>query len=282
MPVHVEGDVSHPRSVQQPVQLDAIANLQLPKPGDPGGRRRAVLVIPNATLLIPDATLHRHSLPLRPATYTVPVTVATRPAGGSLLARRKERTRRELAEAATRLFLERGYDGTTVEEIASAVDISPRTFFRYFPTKGDIVVALSRTTFEELARALWERPACEPPAEALAAAVEAVLTGDPAEVRAFERLLADNPGLRAAWLQASHNDRELLTTVLAERFGLDPAGLEARVVASAITSAVDAALEVWGAAEDDGTMPMAAVKEAIALLTRPLLSSSPVDPAHRR
>ncbi len=214
--------------------------------------------------------------------YTVAVTAATRPGGGSLLAQRKERTRRELAEAAARLFLERGYDGTTVEEIAAAVDISPRTFFRYFPTKGDIVVALSRTTFEELASALWERPAREPLAEALAAAVESVLAGDPAEVRAFERLLADNPGLRAAWFQAVHNDRQLLTTVLATRAGLDPGGLRARVMGIVVTSAIDTALEVWGAAKDDDTPPMAVVREAIALLTTPLLRDASGVPAPRR
>lgn len=199
------------------------------------------------------------------------MTVATRP-GGSLLARRKERTRRELAEAATRLFLERGYEGTTVEEIAAAVDISPRTFFRYFPTKGDIVVALARTTFEDLAGALRERPPSEALATALAAAVEVVLAGDPAEIRAFERLLAANPGLRAAWLQACHNDRGLLTEVLAVRVGLDPSGLEARVMASAVTGAIDAALEVWATSTEGAATPMAAVKDAIALLTAPLLS----------
>src|SRR5579875_1799092 len=77
----------------------------------------------------------------------------------SLVARRKERTRRELAEAATRLFLERGYDATTVEEIAAAVEISPRTFFRYFPAKGDIVTALARMSLEDLVEVLRERPA---------------------------------------------------------------------------------------------------------------------------
>jgi AcrR family transcriptional regulator len=195
-----------------------------------------------------------------------------------LLARRKERTRRELAEAATRLFIERGYDRTTIEEIAAAVDISPRTFFRYFPTKGDIVVALSLTTFEDLAGALRDRPACESLAEALCAAVEVVLTGDPAEIRAFERLLSDNPGLRAAFLQASSPHRQRFTAVLSARAGIDPCSLKARVAASAVIDAIDAALQLWGAAEDDGTAPMAAIKEAIGLLTKPLLGEQRCAP----
>lgn len=215
------------------------------------------------------------------AAYTVPVRVATR-ASGSHLARRKERTRRELAEAATRLFLERGYDGTTVEEIAAAVDISPRTFFRYFPTKGDIVVALARTTLEDLAGALRDRPACEPPAEALAAAIEVVMAGDPTEIRAFEHLLAQNAGLRAAWLHACHHDRALLTTVLAERLGLDPSSLRACVVAGAVTSAIEAALELWAAVDDDGTTPMTVVKEAITMLTGPVVPAASAFPALHR
>ncbi|HWE69657.1 MAG TPA: helix-turn-helix domain-containing protein, partial [Acidimicrobiales bacterium] len=58
-----------------------------------------------------------------------------------LAAKKKQRTRTLLAEAAAALFYERGYDATTIDDIAAAAEISPRTFYRYFPTKEDLVVA---------------------------------------------------------------------------------------------------------------------------------------------
>jgi AcrR family transcriptional regulator len=76
----------------------------------------------------------------------------------SLRERKKRRTRASLIEAAADLFLRQGYDATTVDQIAAVVDVSPRTFSRYFPTKGSIVVAITGDMDGYIAAALRDQP----------------------------------------------------------------------------------------------------------------------------
>src|SRR3954447_2092266 len=103
------------------------------------------------------------------ATTEVPGCVAT----PGRRERKKQRTREALVDAAFRLFQEKGFEASTVEEIADAVDVSSRTFFRYFVSKEDVVLTFQeeqQTMFIECFRA---RPADEPVVTALKhAAVE--------------------------------------------------------------------------------------------------------------
>src|ERR1700729_3898068 len=94
------------------------------------------------------------------------------PPKSGLAARKKERTRRQLAAAAAELFYERGYAATTVDDIVAAVDVSPRTFFRYFPTKEDLVVALATTSLDHFITALRTRPTEESLQVAVHAAID--------------------------------------------------------------------------------------------------------------
>src|SRR5262245_66377598 len=88
--------------------------------------------------------------------------------------RKKARTREALQEAAMERFARQGFDGTTVEEIAEACEVSPRTFFRYFPTKEDVLFADADDRRGTLLGVLAERPAREPPVVALHAAMRAL------------------------------------------------------------------------------------------------------------
>ena len=81
--------------------------------------------------------------------------------------RRRAFTADEIERVAIELFAARGFDEVTVDEIAEAAGISPRTFFRYFPTKADVVRAHQRRLVDRLVRALAARPADEGPVTAL-------------------------------------------------------------------------------------------------------------------
>src|SRR4029450_4190887 len=91
--------------------------------------------------------------------------------------RKRTRTRLMIQAEAFRLFAEKGYSETTVEEIADAAAISPRTFFRYFPTKEDVV--LWDEYDPQVAELLAARPAEEPVAESVRAVLRQELTGLP-------------------------------------------------------------------------------------------------------
>lgn len=107
-----------------------------------------------------------------------------------------------LSDVAIRLFAERGYDATTVEEVATAAGISERTFFRYFPTKDQALFYRADEDTAALIARLDERPAGEAPWVSLRSIVEQSLEvlGDPAELerdRLLRSILNSSPELLA-------------------------------------------------------------------------------------
>jgi AcrR family transcriptional regulator len=161
--------------------------------------------------------------------------------------RKRTRTRLMIQTEALRLFSEKGYAQTTVEEIADAAAISPRTFFRYFPSKEDVVIW---DEYDPLVDdLLGSRPADEPLAETFRAVMRETLSGlyrrDPERLLTRVRLSATVPELRARFLDERTHGVEQLAPLLAAKREAAVDELTLRVVGSALLAAVSVALDLW-------------------------------------
>ena len=168
---------------------------------------------------------------------------------------------------ALRLFAEKGYDETTVEEIAFAAAISPRTFFRYFPTKEDVVLW---DEYDPLAPDLLAaRPDDEPPAQTLVAIMREALAGlqrrDPEGLLVKVRLLTSVPELRARLMEQQATGAQWLAAQQAQRRGQAVDEIALRVVATALGGAAMVALDLWQT-EDGKTDLVGLVDRAIGAL----------------
>ena len=186
--------------------------------------------------------------------------------GDDWRARKKAATKHAIQEHALRLFIEKGYDTTTVEEIAAAAGVSHMTFFRYFPRKEEVVEYDEYDPLlEELVAA---RPVEEPPLtalhRALRAGLEHILATDREELLIRTRLILRNPPLRSRNLLAQDATRDLLARALARRAGLPEPDLAATVQASAALGAIGPAAMAW--AESDDADFVALIDEAFEAL----------------
>jgi AcrR family transcriptional regulator len=180
--------------------------------------------------------------------------------------RKKLRTRAAIREHAMRLFREQGYSETTVDQIAGAAEVSPSTFFRYFPTKEDVVVD---DEFDPLlAEAIRAQPADQPPIQAVREAMRAVFEALPEEARLRDRerhqLIKNVPELRTAVLDEYTRSLRLLAGLLAERLGRDENDLRVRVFSGAMVGVALAVLEL-GAQQPLGDVSEM-LDQALALL----------------
>jgi AcrR family transcriptional regulator len=154
--------------------------------------------------------------------------------------RKKARTKAALREHAMRLFQKQGYQATTVEQIAEAAEVSPSTFFRYFPTKEDVVLT---DDYDPLILAAFRaQPAELSPVAALRAAMRAVFAGLTPEQVELERerqaLILSVPELRAAMLDGLRATIQLIAEAMAERVGRRPEEFAVRTFAGAILGVV--------------------------------------------
>jgi len=172
--------------------------------------------------------------------------------------RKKEQTRDELAAAAIRLFIERGYDATPVEDIAAAVEVSPRTFFRYYPTKEDVVVELLRCGAVDLHDELASRPDGECLADALRAATHrwAELSSErAANLMQLSRVVRSSPVLRARLEEERRRGVAVLAELVADRIGVSSAKDDRpALIATLAMSVISAAIERWSDAGGEGDL----------------------------
>lgn len=165
---------------------------------------------------------------------------------------RKIRTRRRLQESALRLFSERGFEATTVAQIAAEAGTSEMTFFRYFTSKAAVVESEGLDPL--IADAIRARPARERPitavGHALAAALAELDDTERGALRGRLRLIRDTPALRAHWWDRQRANEALFADAIASRTAAGPDSLEVRVVAAACVAAAGTALLAW-ASEDE-------------------------------
>lgn len=153
--------------------------------------------------------------------------------------RKKRQTREALTHAALELFVERGYDETTLAEIAEAAGVSTRTIFAYFSGKEDILFSTVQTMLDALGQALAARPAGTDTLTALrefilsSAHEKTELDCKLGEVIAADPTLSSHKRARVAQLQ------EVLAASIADDLGVGPDDLRPQVAAASLTAAFE-------------------------------------------
>ena len=157
--------------------------------------------------------------------------------------RKKIKTRQAIRRAAFRLIDENGYAATTVEQIAEAAEVSPSTFFRYFPSKESLLLA---DDLDPLILAAFE---AQPPdlslIQAFRRSYEAVMAHLPSDQLEFEntrqRLMFSIPELKAAMYDEYYRTVNVMAEAISRRIGRPASDFEVRVFVGALTGAMMAA-----------------------------------------
>lgn len=154
----------------------------------------------------------------------------------SLREQKKRETRRSISDHATRLFLERGFDATTIADIAAASRVAKMTVTNYFPRKEDLALDHHEAFVAGLAVTVGERSAGESALAALRRAfLDAVDRRDPVigfSGPLFARMVADSPTLVVRLRELHQQREEALAGVLAEETGSGPDDIGPRVAAA--------------------------------------------------
>jgi AcrR family transcriptional regulator len=187
--------------------------------------------------------------------------------------RKKQRTREAIVDAALDLFERQGFDATTVEDIAAAAEVSPRTFFRYFDSKLDVVMSHNKAEdppFAALAHIAPGKGPISATRELIGEMLDQVASGDnPSAVREL-KVAMTTPSLRPLALEHFHQHQDELAQAYAARLGLEPDALKPRLLAGVVATTMWAVLDRWVADGADPARLGPMVDEAFTLLASPL------------
>jgi AcrR family transcriptional regulator len=165
--------------------------------------------------------------------------------------RKKQQTRDTIARAALRLFAERGYDETTLADIAEAADVAPRTIFAYFESKEDILLCKEVDFLARLKQTVDERPEGTTTVDA----IRAFLSGfeppdDDGKLR--KKIITANPSLQIK-MRGRHAELEpMLAESIAKDLGAGPDDIRPLLIAASITAAFTSVSERFSEAESGG------------------------------
>jgi AcrR family transcriptional regulator len=188
------------------------------------------------------------------------------PIARGLRERKKQKTRDAIQREAMRLIGKQGYEQTTIEQIAAAVEISPSTFFNYFPSKEDVVLYDAYDPI--LAKLLLERPADEPLSVSFRRTLEAmgdIFERDREIILARGKLWFEVPALRARLWEEMEKAQDFMSGLIAQRSGLDAADFETRVTVMVLAAAALEAMHEWLRRDGKGSF-IALVTQALDLV----------------
>jgi AcrR family transcriptional regulator len=180
----------------------------------------------------------------------------------------KLRTQRALQQAALDLFGEQGYDTTTTDEIAERAGVSPRTFFRYFPTKESVLFVGEYGWFQSFTKQFLAQPAELSDLDALRATLHSLaasLTKIRKALVLYERAVESSPTLRGGVFDHQQQDIITIAEAIASRRKLDEPDLACTTLATVVLVTYRSGVKRWvaGPASAD---PRAVIKEGFDVL----------------
>ena len=186
--------------------------------------------------------------------------------------RKKLKLRRDVQAAALRLFEAQGYEQTTVEQIAAAAETSTTTFYRYFPTKEDVVLD---DEYDPLMMAAARgRPRDEPLADTLRAVIAAMLMAaseaDQDQIVGRLRLIHEVPALRARYADEERRNMDMMADLLADRTGRPRDDYQLELTAAVTVAALFTASRRW--ASERGATPLPDLLDQAVATIEPVLA----------